>query len=115
MKVDWNSKYTTIAVYTIITFAVCLLLVITAVNFPVVIGGLKAALDTISPVIWGIAIAYLLNPIMIFFERIFKRIFERKKPHPRICRGLSRSAKDFSKDALNRKSLIPSSAECSAL
>lgn len=89
MKVDWNSKYTTIAVYTIITFAVCLLLVITAVNFPVVIGGLKAALDTISPVIWGIAIAYLLNPIMIFFERIFKRIFERKKPHPRICRGLS--------------------------
>lgn len=89
MKVDWNSKYTTIAVYTIITFAVCLLLVITAVNFPVVIGGLKAALDTISPVIWGIAIAYLLNPIMIFCEKGFKRIIERKKPHPRICRGLS--------------------------
>ncbi len=89
MKVEWNSKYTTISVYSIITFAVCLLMVVAAVKFRVLTGFASKAIATVSPIIWGIVIAFLLNPIMMFTEKRCKRIFERKKPHPKLCRFVS--------------------------
>ena len=89
MKVDWNSKYTTVSVYTVITFAICLALVIVVSKFSVIMGALGTVLGTISAVIWGIAIAYLLNPVMMRTERQFKKLLERKKPHPKLCRFIS--------------------------
>lgn len=89
MKVDWNSKYNTISVYSVLTFAICLLMVIVTIKFDVVQTGVRAVVKTLSPIIWGIIIAYLLNPIMVFSERFFKRCFEKKKPHLKLCRVLS--------------------------
>lgn len=89
MKVNWDSKYTTISVYSIITFSVCLGIVLIAINFSAIWGTLSAAANTLAAISWGIIIAYLLNPIMMFFERLFSRLFEKKKPHPKLCRTLS--------------------------
>lgn len=89
MKVDWNSKYTTISVYTVITFAVCLALLLVVAKFSAISAALSTALGTISAIIWGFVIAYLLNPVMMGTERICKKIFEQKKPHPKLCRGIS--------------------------
>ncbi len=88
MKVDWNSKYTTMSVYTILTFAVCLCLVISAMKFSVIWSALGEFIKVISPIIWGIVIAYLLNPVERGSERFFKKIFEKKKAHSKLCRVL---------------------------
>ncbi|MCM1525115.1 MAG: AI-2E family transporter [Ruminococcus sp.] len=89
MKVNWNSKYTTVSVYTVITFAICLAMVLVVAKFSAIAGAFGTAVSTISAVIWGFIIAYLLNPVMMWVERISKKLFERKKPHPRLCRGIS--------------------------
>ncbi len=89
LKVDFNRKYNTIAVYCVLTFAVCLLLVILFVKFSVVAGAVKEFFHVIAPVTWGIVIAYLCNPIMKFVEGKLKKLVDRKKPHPKLTRSLS--------------------------
>lgn len=89
LKVDFNRKYNTIAVYCVLTFAVCLLLVILFVKFSVVAGAVKEFFRVIAPVTWGIVIAYLCNPIMKFVEGKLKKLVDRKKPHPKLTRSLS--------------------------
>lgn len=89
MKVEWNSKYTTISVYTVITFACCLGIVLLAMHFSSIWGALKTAADTLAAVSWGIIIAYLLNPVMMKCEQLLKKVIEKKKPHPKVCRFIS--------------------------
>ncbi len=89
MKVKWNTKYTTISVYTVITFAACLVVYALITNFTVVGSWLNAFFNAIAPVIWGIVIAYLLNPIMNWSEKYIKKIVNKKKPKPKLVRVLS--------------------------
>ncbi len=89
MKVDFNKKYTTISVYTIITFAVCLALVIILMKISTIFGLVSTVAKILAPITWGIVIAYLVNPMMKSIERGIKRGIEKKKPHPKIARGLS--------------------------
>ena len=89
MKVDFNKKYTTISVYVIITFAVCLFLVILLLNSSTLFGYIKQIFKVLAPVTWGIVIAYLINPLMKSIERSIKKAIEKKKPHPKIARILS--------------------------
>lgn len=73
MKIDWNSKYTTIAVYTILTVLAIMLLYVAIVNFDDVTGFFDTLNDVLAPVYIGLAIAYLANPIMKMCEtRIFR-------------------------------------------
>lgn len=92
MKIDWNSKYTTVSVYTVITFAVCLLMVAIFTHFTLISGFISMCVKALSPIIWGAVIAYLLNPVMKRCERWCKAVFDRKKPHPRLNRGISTAA-----------------------
>lgn len=89
MKVSWNSKYTTISVYSVITFAVCLALVQIAINAAKIFGVIGTIFSVLSPIVWGLVIAYLLNPVMMALEKGCKRLFEKKKPHPKLVRGIS--------------------------
>ncbi len=43
----------------------------------------------LAPIIWGIVIAYLVNPIMKWIEKRLSKIIEKKKPHFKITRILS--------------------------
>ena len=52
LKVDFNKKYDTIAVYCVLTFAVCLLMVLICVRFSVVAGWIKDFFRVIAPVTW---------------------------------------------------------------
>ncbi|MCX7657932.1 MAG: AI-2E family transporter [Oscillospiraceae bacterium] len=89
MKIFNDKKYNTIAAYAIATFAVCLLLVIIIFRFSALAGVVRNFLHILNPIIWGVAIAYLLNPIMMFFERLFVKAFDKKKPHKKLNRYLS--------------------------
>lgn len=89
LKIDFNKKYNTISAYCIITFAVCLALVLVCVRFSTISGYIKEIFRVLAPVTWGVVIAYICNPIMKFFEKLSARIFCKKKPHPKLCRYLS--------------------------
>ncbi|MBQ8786028.1 MAG: AI-2E family transporter [Oscillospiraceae bacterium] len=89
LKIDFNKKYNTISAYCIFTFAVCLALVVLCIKSSVIGGYISEFFRVIAPVTWGVVIAYICNPLMKFFERIFAKVIEKKKPHPKINRCLS--------------------------
>lgn len=89
MKIEPNQKYLTVSFYTVITFAICLLLVVIVQKFSAISGVLASFANVIAPVTWGIVIAYIVNPLMKFFERVFGKCFERKKAHRKLVRSLS--------------------------
>ena len=75
MHIEWNRKYTTIAVYVILTTLVLFLIALAVINADSV----RSYMDTfhyiMSPVYIGFAVAYIANPIMKMSE---KRIFRFK-------------------------------------
>ncbi len=82
MKVDFNRKYTTVAVYTVLTFAVCLLLVVIVQKSEVISGYIKSFAKVIAPITWGIVFAYIMNPIMMWTEKLLKKLFAKKGKAP---------------------------------
>jgi len=89
VKFKFNSKYTTIAIYVVIVFVICLLFVSMVFNYEKYIHYVKLFLKVLSPVIWGGVIAYLLNPIMKFFEKLLKKVICKKKERKSLVRSLS--------------------------
>ena len=89
MKVKFNTKYNTIAVYSIIVFSVCIMIILLAFRLNEFINLARKILSAIAPVVWGFIIAYLTSPIVTRTEGILnKRVFK-KKSHARINRTLS--------------------------
>ena len=86
MKIKWNDKYLTVSVYAVITFVVCLLIVLVTYKIPSIVSTVKDFFSAISAVLWGFVIAYLLDPIMVRIEKLLKLLIEKKQPHPRLCR-----------------------------
>lgn len=89
MKIEFNQKYTTISFYTVITFAICLFLVVLVQKSEVISGVFSEFARVVAPVTWGIVIAYLVNPLMKAFEHVFSGWLETKKPRRKLVRTLS--------------------------
>lgn len=89
IKIDWNSKYTTVSVYTVLTFTVCLTVCVIIINFTVIGNILKSFFSAIAPITWGLIIAYIMNPIMMWSEKHIKKVTEKKKPMPKLTRIIS--------------------------
>lgn len=89
MKLRFNAKSNTNAAYCIIVFGVCLLMTAFIFKYESFFHYFRKILSVLSPIIWGIAIAYLLNPLMMFCERFLKKAICRKKPHKALVRTLS--------------------------
>lgn len=89
MKINWNEKYTTLSVYTTLTFTACIIIYAVLFNFTVIGDFIRRLMTILAPITWGIVIAYLVNPIMKWFERKVKRVTERKKQHPKLTRVIS--------------------------
>ena len=80
MKIRPNRKYTTIAIYATIVIAVNLLLIISVLKFKTIAKLFGLILGALSPVIWGLVIAFLMNPLMVGFEKVInKRIIKKKE------------------------------------
>ena len=45
--------------------------------------------DVVKPFLYGIALAFVQYPIVKRLDRALGKVFSRKKPHPRLCRGSS--------------------------
>lgn len=89
VKIEWNKKYTTIAVYACAVAAITVLFVFLGINIKIVGDSLNGFIKLLNPLIIGFIIAYLLNPLMCSCERGLARVTDRKKPHPNIKRVLA--------------------------
>lgn len=92
MKLEWNKKYTTIAIYACIVFSIAAIILTVCLNFEAAWTKLQAIVAVFNPIFLGIIIAYLCNPLLRFFEgRVF--VFPKKDPQNRkkrrLCRTLS--------------------------
>ena len=89
MKLDFNRKYTTIAVYAFLVIAAGLLFQNIVNDIPPLTRYFNKIGDLLLPFIVGGALAYILNPILNWIEhRLFPIIF-RDKVSRKIRRGLS--------------------------
>ncbi|WP_296644623.1 AI-2E family transporter [Romboutsia sp. 13368] len=88
MKIDWNRKYTTIAVYAflVICGSIAFFNVIDEVN--VYTAKLGSLVSTLQPFIIGFVIAYLLNFILVFYEEKVLVFDGLKNLKPKAKRGL---------------------------
>ncbi len=85
MKVNWNRKYTTIAVYALLVIALAALFVIFLWRFDSITKGFSWVGSVASPVICGVVIAYILNPLMMYFEnRIFRKLKYSEPPEENL-------------------------------
>ncbi|WP_045144223.1 AI-2E family transporter [Clostridium butyricum] len=79
MKIDWNTKYTTIATYTFIVAGAIILFYLGISQIGMLLGKISGVIGILQPFIIGFSIAYILNFILRFFERtIFDFEFMKK-------------------------------------
>lgn len=89
MKFKSNEKYNTIAVYSVGIFAICLTLVAIVFKYSSFLKYVAVVAEVFAPILWGIIIAFILNPIMKFFEKYLGKLINKRKPHPKILRMVS--------------------------
>lgn len=93
MKPIWNRKYTTIAVYVAIVLVLALFIVFLFVNANDKFGSFfSTVLRAFSPLMTGAVIAYLLNPVVSFFDKKVFKFVTKKKPKFKLRRGLAIAA-----------------------
>ena len=84
LKKKMNKKYTLISIYVIITAVVIYILGLVATNIPTILSVILEKLNwffsVIKPVILGFVFAYLMEPVVSFFEKKLEQIkFLKKK------------------------------------
>ena len=88
MKFDFNRKYNTIALYTLLVIAAGVCIIMAVVKIDAVASFFAKILTILRPFIWGFAIAYILNPLMGSMERLLSKI-SRNRLHARPKRYIS--------------------------
>lgn len=75
MKIEWNKKYTTVAVYSLIVLVIAVLFVVFVFKFDSFAQGLSWVGAVAAPIVAGIVIAYIFNPLMtVIEEKVFKKL-----------------------------------------
>lgn len=97
MKINWNRKYNTIAIYTLIVIAVAIIFAIfvfRVFKFDGLTEGMSKFSGVFAPAVIGIVIAYILNPLMTYIENKFFRKLKEQTPPERnlVMRKLHDSA-----------------------
>lgn len=91
MKIQWNKRYTTISIYAILVVFVSLMFYKFIGNWEETKIFFKNTISTLSPFLLGFLIAYFINPLVIWFEKVISKIRFRKKTikNPKTKRGLA--------------------------
>ena len=90
MRPVWNRKYTTIAVYVAIVLFLALFIVFLFINANTKFGAFfSTVFRAFSPLLTGAVIAYLLNPVVTFFDSKVFAFVTKKKPNYKLRRSLA--------------------------
>ncbi len=79
-----NKQYVTVALYAVGVLVVATLFGLAVFNFGEIAAFVRRAFGAIQALPYGIVMALLLYPFLNVFTRFYSRLFERKKPHPRL-------------------------------
>lgn len=75
IKLNWNKKYTTIAVYSLIVIAAAILFVVFIFKYDSIASGFSWIGEVLAPILIGIGIAYIINPLVCMFDnRVFAKL-----------------------------------------
>lgn len=89
MKLEWNRKYTTIAVYIALVLLAASFVVFFFINNNDFGAYVKNIVTALNPVLYGIVIAYLLNPVVKIFDTKIFVFLDEKSGRRRLRRALS--------------------------
>ena len=85
MKINWNKKYTTYAIYAALICAAIIFCIFVGIYMKYIWGAFLYVLNVFTPIFYGCIIAYILTPLMRIFERwLFVKI-----RHGMLRRGIS--------------------------
>ena len=85
MKINWNKKYTTYAIYAALICAAIIFCIFVGIYMKYIWGAFLYVLNVFTPIFYGCIIAYVLTPLMRIFERwLFVKI-----RHGMLRRGIS--------------------------
>ena len=85
-KIQWNTRYTTIAVYSFLVAAAVLIFAALVFQFPVVWGFIKTLGAYLKPFAYGFGFAYVVGPLVKLFEKYLRRI---PRLSPKAVRGIA--------------------------
>lgn len=71
MKLYTNKRYNTIALYAVLVIAINVLIVVAVFKFGTILQILSVLIRVLMPLIWGLVIAFLMNPIMVRLDNLF--------------------------------------------
>ena len=77
LKINRNKKYLTVSIYAAAVIAITIVVVLVGVNFSTVKAIFNKISAILSPIIIGLIIAYICNPLMSFYE---KKLFKLEYP-----------------------------------
>lgn len=81
MRITLNKKYTTISIYTVIVFLICLFFIKITDSWTNTKTFFSEVLSILSPFLLGMLIAYFMNFLVAFFEkRIFSKLTFKNQP-----------------------------------
>lgn len=96
MKLRWSKKYLSIGVTAFLVIAASILFLLLLLKFDAVIAGVGTLLSILRPILLGFGLAYLLNPVLHFFENTcFRRLLKKqlaKKNESKLPRVLALTA-----------------------
>ena len=85
MKLQKNNRYFNIAAYAVISCFIVLVGIFILLNFRLVWQWIKSIIELIyvliEPLLIGLVLAYLLDPIVVFYEKRWQHIKNKKKFH----------------------------------
>ena len=79
MKYRWDKKYLYWGITAFLVIVACMLAFAIVFRFDVVGNILGTVAKVLSPVFYGVVIAFLIDPIVRFTERMMARIFKKKR------------------------------------
>lgn len=90
MKINWNIKYTTAAVYSFIVIALSIVFYLIASEVNLFKIQVSRYLSTLQPIIMGLSMAYLFNFILEFIEvRLIDNLFKKRVNNKKFKRIFS--------------------------
>lgn len=89
LKIQWNKKYTTIAIYACAVSLITIFLLFTGLNIKNILDTVSQIIKILNPIIYGFIIAYVLNPIVKMCEKYVFKFLRKKKPREKLKRILS--------------------------
>ncbi|MCT4612298.1 MAG: AI-2E family transporter [Clostridia bacterium] len=79
MKLEFEKKFLNYSMYTVITFTICYLIFLMLSNISGIVGMVMSLIGSIKPLIIGFVIAYLMKPLVNFFEKLLARFKVKKR------------------------------------